>query len=203
MLAKKPLDNGFSADAFNIEQVARFCTTRLREATDDLVPAYLTIGGRLADLHAKLKKTTPRGDNERIGWQQAFQQKHANGQPKFPFGRKHAEKLIMLHTFFTGIAMPVKFHKQLPSALNAILAIASLKFTRQQIEKAIEEKIMTTFSDAGDVRNLAKNLGVIKKTERLKPSTVPKRERIAQAFEFLAKHQLTLDDLIEETGGGK
>ena len=85
--------NGLSPDAFNITQVARFCSERLRDATDDLVSAYLTMGDQLAELQTKLKKTTPRGDNEHIGWRQAFQQKRPDGQLLFPVQTQDRRKI--------------------------------------------------------------------------------------------------------------
>ena len=102
--------------------------------------------------------------------------------------------------------MGTKHSKQLPSGLSALLEIVSLKFTREQIEKAIEDKAINTFSDAGDIRSLAKKLGLLatnkdKKAAKAKAKAKPKRERIADAFEFLAKLGLTVDDLVEETGG--
>lgn len=197
-----------SDDAFNIKETGRFCTERMRDATDDLVTGYLTVGKALADLRRRLKKTTPRGDNEHVGWKQAFKQTREDGRQVFPFGRMTAEKYIIITEFFEAIAIAPKIHKQLPSALNALVAIVNLKLSRAQIEKAIEDKTITTFTQANDVRRLAKQLGLVhpKNKAAINKATIkatPKRERIARAFELLAKLGVTVDDLIEETGGRK
>lgn len=188
-----------SDDAFNIKETGRFCTERMRDATDDLVAAYLTVGKALDELHCKLTKTSPHGDNEHIGWQQAFKQIREDGKPVFPFGRKTAEKYIKVSKFLTGIAIPVRAQSVLPSTLNALVTMVDLKLTRAQLEKAIQDKNITTFSQANDIKRLAKQLGLILK-EKATIKAKPKRERIAKAFELLAKLGVTLDDLIEETG---
>ena len=203
-LARVQKQEELGIDAFNIAQVASFCSERLRTATDDLVTSYLTMGKRLADLRGKLKKMTPRGDNEHIGWVEAFKQKRPDGQPLFPFQRVTADKYISAYEFFDATALTPKIHKQLPSSLGALMQIIAFKFTRAQLEKAIDDKLLNTFSGASDVRNLAQKLGLVIKEVQVK--TKPKeskRERIAKAFEILAKLDLTLDDLIEETGGKK
>jgi uncharacterized protein (UPF0218 family) len=67
-----------------------------------------------------------------------------------------------IHDFFAVIAMTAKISKQLPSALNTLLAIVDWKFTREQIEQAIEDKTINTFSDAGHIKKLATKLGLAK-----------------------------------------
>lgn len=193
----------FSDDAFNIKETGRFCTERMRDATDDLVAAYLTVGKALSELQVKLKKTTPRGDNEHVGWLQAFRQTREDGRPVFPFGRKTAEKYIKVSEFFSGTMVPLRFHKQLPSSIRALVAIVDLKLSHAQIEKAIKDKTITIFTQANDIKKLAKQLGLIHTKDKPTIKAKPKRERIAQAFELLAKLGVTLDDLIEETGGKK
>jgi hypothetical protein len=103
------------------------------------------------------------------------------------------------------MAITAKIHKHLPSSLGALLAIAKLKFTREQIEQAIADKSITTFSDASDVKKLARSLGLLlsKQQQKAKIKLKPKRERIAQAFELLARLGVTVDDLIEETRSQK
>lgn len=204
MLARPKIE--LSDDAFNIKETGRFCTERMRESTDDLVAAYLSIGKALSELHGKLKKTTSRGDNEHVGWREAFKQTREDGRLVFPFGRVTAEKHIKVSVFFAPMAMGIKFQRCLPSSLGALLTIVDLKLSRAQIEKAIDDKAITTFSQAPDIRRLAKQIGLIKATTRkpknkTKAETVPKRERIAAAFELLAKLGVTLDDLIAETEG--
>lgn len=204
MLARaKQLKAELSDDAFNIKETGRFCTERMRDATDDMVSAYLTVGKALSELHGKLKKTTPRGDNEHVGWQKAFKQMREDGRPVFPFGRLIAERYIKVSEFFAVTVVTAKLHKQLPSSLRALTAIVDLKLSRAQIEKAIEDKTITTFAQASDIKRLAKHLGLIHPKEKAAVKAAPKRERIARAFELLAKLGVTVDDLIEETGGKK
>lgn len=190
-----------SDDAFNIKETGRFCTERMRDATDDLVAAYLTVGKALSELHHKLKKTTPRGDNEHVGWVQAFKQAREDGKPVFPFGRMTAEKYIKVSGFFGAMAIAPKVKASLPSSLGALVIMVDLKLSHAQIEKAIQDKNITTFTQANDIKKLAKELGLIDAKGKTAIKAKPKRERIAKAFELLAKLGVTLDDLIEETGG--
>lgn len=190
-----------SDDAFNIKETGRFCTERMRDATDDLVAAYLTVGKALSDLHGKLKKTAPHGDNEHVGWVQAFRQTREDGKPVFPFARKTAEKYIKVSEFLSGTAMPSKVQRSLPSSLGALVIIVDLKLSRTQIEKAIEDKSISTFTQANDIKKLAKQLGLVPTKDKTAVKAKPKRERIAKAFELLAKLGVTVDDLVAETGG--
>jgi hypothetical protein len=204
VLAKtKQLRAELSDDAFNIKETGRFCTERMRDATDDLVAAYLTVGKALDELHSKLTKTTPRGDNEHIGWKKAFKQLREDGRPVFPFGQKQAQRYIKASKFLRDTPVSPKILKCLPSSLRALIAIIDFKFSRAQIEKAVEQKTITTFTETSHIRKLAKQLGLLQPEDKTVTKTKPKRDRIARAFELLAKLGVTLDDLIEETGGRK
>ena len=128
-------------------------------------------------------------------------QTREDGKPVFPFGRMTAEKHIKVSEFFGAIAIASKIQRSLPSALNALVTIADLKLSRAQIEKAIADKTISTFTQANDIKRLAKQLGLIHPKDKPTIKAKPKRERIAQAFELLAKLGVTLDDLLEETEG--
>src|SRR6516164_5935909 len=92
---KPDLDN-LAGDRVIIRGAADFVRRRIAEM--NAAETWIACGARLADLKKQLIKETPRGSNERIGWKQAF-----TLEPReFPFGRRHADKLIQINKFFSG-----------------------------------------------------------------------------------------------------
>jgi hypothetical protein len=156
---------GDATDAVNIRQTALYIRNRM--GADKHAAAWLAIGQQLAQLRSTLKKTTPRGDNEHIGWVQAFKQTRPNGKKEFPFGRTTAEKFIEVHKFFSVIAMAPKNSAALPSSLQALVVLAKSKITAEQLNAAIEAEDITPFSDSAQINSLLKRLGL--KTSKRSP----------------------------------
>jgi len=163
---------------------------------------YIAAGREFKNAHGHLSKNS-KHDRNRIGWQKAF----SKTENKFDCDRRLAEHYITIYdTFFhVGNVFPTW---KLPQSLRALLALATLKLTSDQFKVAIDGGTITPHSSEADIRHLGRQLGIgtKKKAKRTKtqplpmmPSdTAPKRERIAAAFDLLARLKLTVDDLEKE-----
>jgi hypothetical protein len=203
-------DEDVSDDAVAIRQIAGYC--RSRAAGIEAAIAWISIGQQLAPLRERLKKTS-RGDNEKIGWEQAFEQMQPNGKKEFPFSYRRANDYITVAQFMAEQAVPPKIQRHLPASFKGLLTIIERKFTREQIEAAIDGGAINPSSESDDINKLANELGLPKKKpsgKRRSPkeerpafkldAKAPKRERLAAIFEEMCRLKITLEDLQAEFG---
>lgn len=179
--------DGPDAERMAISECAKF--VRRRIADTQAAEAWIACGERLAALKRDLIRKTRRGDNERIGWKQAFLL-----EPKeFPFGRRYADKLIDTYNFFqSGPAWPLK---KLPASIVALHAIVINKFTAEIVSQCIADNLISPGSTETDIARLAKKFKLARCNVKRDPKLAPKRKRIASVLALMKRLDLTLEDL--------
>lgn len=176
---------GPEAERMVIAECAKFIRRRI--ADTQAAEAWIACGESLRALKKNLKKVTARGDNEHIGWQQAFEL-----EPReFPFGRVHADQLIKLYEFFTVHACTVK---KLPAAFNALHAIVRSKFNSTLIEQCIMDGSISPGSTTTEIIALAKRLQ-LKRKAKPDPRSAPKSKRIAKVLAYMKRLGISQEDL--------
>ncbi len=176
---------GPEAERMVISECAKFIRRRI--ADTQAAEAWIACGESLKVLKKNLKKITPRGDNEHIGWEQAFQL-----EPReFPFGRVHADQLIRLHEFFAVHADTVK---KLPASFRALNAIVRCKFNGNLIEQCIMDGSISPGSTATEILALAKRLQ-LKRKAKPDPKSAPKSKRIAKVLAYMKRLGISQKDL--------
>jgi len=118
--------SGAPADEAIIKECALYIKGRIRDT--NAADAWIAVGKALAQLKGQLVKRANRGDNERIGWVQAFP-----GQ--FGFGRRHADKTVEIYEFFNGRNTATK---NLPASWAALHLIAT-KMQLNEVSSRIED----------------------------------------------------------------
>lgn len=178
-----------SAERMAISQCAKF--VRRRIADTQAAEAWIACGERLAALKQDLLRKKRRGDNERVGWYQAFLL-----EPKeFPFDRRHADKLIDIYQFFQiGHMWPIK---KLPASMRALQAMAASKFTVEIINQCIADDLISPGSTDVEIMKLAKKFKLTTGKQKSDPKSTPKRKRIATVLALMKRLDLTLEDLTD------
>jgi hypothetical protein len=179
------LDN-LAGDRAAIAQCARFVQRRIAEV--GAAEAWISCGQQLAHLKSNLLKSSPRGDNARIGWKQAFQL-----EPReFPFSLRFADYLITIHDFFDGITCSTK---KLPSSVGALRLLAT-KFKSEIVERCVADSSISPGMTEIEVKSLAKKLHLIKeKPKRDALKEAPKNKRVAAVLKLMGRLNLTIEDL--------
>ena len=179
--------DNLSAERMAISQCATF--VRRRIADTQAAEAWIVCGEKLAALKRDLVRKSKRGDNERIGWKQAFLL-----EPKeFPFGRRHADRLIDLYEFFqNGHACPLQ---KLPASFRALHAIALNKFSIEIINQCVADDLISPASTDVEIAKLAKKFKLTRSKPRCDLQSAPKRKRIASVLALMKRLDLTLEDL--------
>lgn len=176
---------GPDAERMVITECAKFIRRRI--ADTQAAEAWLACGESLAALKLNLKKTVAHGDNQHIGWQQAFEL-----EPKeFPFNRRHADTLIEVHKFFTGTAVPVK---KLPASFNALKMLVRNKFNYTLIEQCIMDGSISAGSTAIEIAALARKLQ-LKRKAKPDPKSAPKSKRLAKVLAYMKRQGISKEDL--------
>jgi hypothetical protein len=187
-----PLDlrlDTLEAERMAIGQCAKYIRRRIEGLQAG--EAWISCGEHLARLKQNLVKETPRGDNEHIGWNKAFE------LGEFPFGRIYADRLIKVYEFFKDTTVPLK---NLPATVYALLAIASVKFSKEQLEQAMADGMISPGTTEKEIIALARKFKLVKTKAKKKIdalSLAPKRERIAAVWELMARLKLTIKDLTD------
>jgi hypothetical protein len=154
------------SDATAIKECARYVKGRI--ADTNAADAWIAVGKALAHLKGELLKTTPRGDNEHIGWQQAFD----NGE--FGFGRRHADRLITVYEFFSGRSTS---SKNLPASSMALHLIAT-KMQLDEVSRRLNDGSICAATTEKEIGGMVKKVAAAPRAPR-SPKPAPTDDEIA------------------------
>jgi len=171
--------SGAPADEAIIKECATYIRGRIRDT--NAAEAWIAVGKALAQLKGQLVKRANRGDNERIGWTDAFK------RGMFPLALSTSDHLIVVHKFFVGMSISMK---SLPASSNALYLIAT-NMQPNKVSSCIESGSICPTTTEKEIR------AMVKKPDEPKPSpTPPSHDGIAEKV-LRSLKQVSKDEQID------